>query len=348
MNYTPLMKSIRNNLLLFTSSVVTFGLVLVHTASALTISPPRIEIAGDPGTVITGEIDLFNEENEAKVFYSSTANFEARGEGGVPHFLPEREGLATWISVESRVPLEPQERRTVPFSINIPTGANPGGHFAAIFWSTAPPEVEGGGQIAVGAKLGVLVLLRVTGDIEEAGGIVEFGTKPGQFFTALPVVFEYRFSNDGDDRLKPEGEIRVRNILGMTSAVIDANKGEGNVLPRSSRTIEAVWHSRGQNVDDLTKQEELAIFDRGNEERGFFETAQAQWNNFAFGMYSAELSLTYGQEGKTSEATHRFFVLPWQLLSIIIIILALVGIIGRTGIRRYNRWIIKNARSEGA
>jgi len=343
------MKNIRNNLLLFTGSVVIFGLVLVQAASALTISPPRIEIAGDPGTVITGEMDLFNEENEARTFYSSTSNFEARGDGGVPHFLPEREGLATWISVESQVQLEPQERRTVPFSISIPADADPGGHFAAIFWGTAPPAAGEGGQIAVGAKLGMLVLLRVTGDVEEAGGIVEFGTEQGPFFTALPIVFEYRFSNDGDDRLRPVGEIRVRNILGLTSATIDANRGEGNVLPRSSRTLEAVWHSRGQKVGGLTKQEELAISERGAEEgKGFFEMAERQWNNFAFGMYTAELTLTYGQENKTAEATHRFFVIPWQLLLILLTILVIVGVLGRMGIRKYNRWVIKNARSENA
>jgi hypothetical protein len=325
------------------------GLIFIQPVSALTISPPRMEISGSPGTNVEGEIALFNEQDEAKTFYSSTANFEARGESGVPYFLPERTGFAAWISVQNQVNLNPQERKVIPFVIKIPVNAEPGGHFAAIFWSTAPPAVQEGGEVAVGAKLGVLILLRVAGEVEEAGGLLDFGTEGGRFLTKLPIVFVYRFSNDGGDRLKPEGEIKIKNILGLTSAVADANKGEGNVLPRSSRKLEAIWHSRGQRAGDLTKKEELAIFSQISQEKekkGFFKTAGSQWSNFAFGIYHAKLKLIYGQDNKTAESSYRFFVIPWQLLSIIIVILAVVGFLGFIGLKKYNRWIIKKYSTE--
>ncbi len=321
--------------------LISFGLVLMCPVFALTISPPRMELGGNPGTTIEGEMTLFNEEAETKTLYSSTQNFEARGESGAPYFLPERTGLATWISIQDQVTLKPQERKTIPFTIKIPDNAEPGGHFAAIFWGTFPAAIEGG-QVAIGGRLGVLILLRVAGEVEEKGGLVDFRTEGGRFLTKLPIVFAYRFSNDGGDRIKPEGEIKIKNILGFTSAVLDANKSEGNVLPRSSRKYEALWHSKGQKIGDLTKKEELALFEQlaKAEKMGFFETAGDQWRNFAFGLYTAKLTLTYGQEGKTAQASYRFFVIPWQLLSIIVVILAIIGFLGFWSIKKYNRWII--------
>lgn len=325
--------------------VIGFFVYLAGSAFALTISPPRMEVAGNPGTNVEGEIALFNEEEETKTLYSSIQNFEARGESGAPYFLPERTGFATWISVQDSITLEPQERKVVPFTIRIPANAEPGGHFAAIFWSSSPPQVQGGGQVAIGAKLGVLILLRVAGDVEEKGGLLEFKTEEGRFQPGLPIVFAYRFSNDGGDRIKPEGKITIKNIFGTTSAVLDANKGEGNVLPNSSRKLEAIWHSKGQGIGDLTKKEELALFEQlaKEEKKGFFEAAGDQWSNFAFGMYNAKLALTYGQENKTAEDSFRFFVIPWQLLIIIVVLLAIVGFLGFVGLKKYNRWVIAKA-----
>lgn len=317
------------------------GLALVQNGFALTISPVRVEVSADPGQAITGEIQLFNEEPESRTFYSSTANFEARGEGGAPHFLPEREGLATWISVQEKVVLEPGERINVPYVIQVPAGVDPGGYFAAIFWGTSPPYAEGGGQVAIGGKLGMLILLNVTGDAVEGGGILEFGVQNGAILNSLPITFTYRFANDGATRIRPVGEIEIKNTFGLTSAVLDANIVEGNVLPGSIREFNVLWHTAGQRIDDLTKAEELELISAPAEKpKGFFNIAGSQWQNFAFGMYSASLRVAFGEQGAGEQVTHRFFVLPWQLLSIIFVILVVAGFLGFIGIKRYNRWII--------
>jgi len=300
-------------------------LLPLDRAKALTISPVRFEISGESGQTLIGEITLSNEDNIVRTFYSSSENFEARGEGGDPYFKPAEEGLSTWIKTESKIVLQPEETKTVPFSIEIPEGADPGGHFAAIFWSNMPPRNEGEQQMIVGARLGTLVLLRVAGEIREGGGILEFGAE-NKVFTHLPISFFYRLANDGNDWIRPEGEIKIRNIIGLRTVVLDANSVQGNVLPGSVRRFNVEWSVQNETT----------------KESGFLATAGHQWRNFAFGVYTATLNLSWGQQ-VTRNINYWFFIIPWQLLSIIIVILLIIGFLGTKGLKKYNRWIIAKA-----
>ena len=193
--------------------IFTFWLIFVQSVFALTISPVKMEIKGDPGQTIHGQVELVNEQDETKTFYSSAANFEARGESGAPYFLPDTaNGLASWVSVQERVILANGERKTIPFTIQIPKGTEAGGYFAAIFWGTSPPQAQGEGQVAVGGKLGVLILLSVAGEIKEDGGLLDLKIDTGRVSSFLPITFVYRFSNDGSERIKPVGELKVKYI----------------------------------------------------------------------------------------------------------------------------------------
>ncbi|MSU74908.1 MAG: hypothetical protein EXS55_00100 [Candidatus Magasanikbacteria bacterium] len=301
------------------------------SAKALTISPARLELTGDPGSVISSELLLMNDQKESKRFYSSAENFEAQGEGGVPNFVAGTEGLSTWVNTSGEITLAPGEQRKVPFTITIPASAEPGGHFAAIFWSTTPSQGQGG-QLAVGAKIGTLVLLRVSGDVKEEAGLVEFTSLNNQrWFDSVPVTFVFRLRNGGGDRLKPAGTITITSMLGQKVAELSANPAENNVLPASIRRFEVVW------------PQEFA----GNLNRpaGYWQTVKHQWNHFAFGLYTAKLDLKWGVESvEQMMATQRVLLVPWQLLTLCVLIIALILIGGRVGIRRYNAWIIARAR----
>lgn len=306
------------------SFVFAVGCMLPFEAVALTVSPVRIELSGNPGTVIKDELILTNEQEGTKTFYSSFENFEATGETGTPSFVPGKEGLASWVEAVSSITLGPKEEKKIPYSIAIPQDAEPGGYFAAIFWGTSPPKTEQGGQVSIGAKIGVLILLRVNGEIKEEGGILEFSTKDKQrFFSSLPVQFMYRFHNNGGDRIKPEGEITIKNIFGKILAVLPANKSEGNILPRSIRKFEIIWEKQGSSKDLTGLKQE--------------------WNNFAFGRYTAVLNLEYGATGEKAQASFSFFIIPWRLLAIGLLILAALVFLFIIGIKRYNKWIIAKA-----
>ncbi len=297
-------------------SFVSFG--FVKNAEALTLTPVRLEISGDAGSTVSSEITLINDRDTEETFYSSYANFEAQGETGSPNFVDPVEGLGTWIKTDEVVVLGPGTSKIIPVTITIPAGTEAGGYFAAVFFGTNNPNLGDAGSVSIGAKTGVLVLLRVNGEVSEQGGILEYDTKDHKrFFTSLPVDFYYRFQNTGGDRVKPEGDITIKHFLGFVRARVPANLVEGNVLPNQIRRFEASWQSR--NGESVKEGEKL----------NFIESVKNQWANFAFGYYKANISLTYGEGDKITESSVGVWVFPWQLLLTIIVALFTVRFIWR-------------------
>lgn len=314
-----------------------FGFFVSYSsAEALTISPPRVELRGNPGEVVKQEVVLTNDTKNTQIFYTSFANFEAQGETGAPAFVESRDDLDTWIQTESTVALKAGESRIVPISITIPNNAEPGGHFAAIFWGTTPPSTQGA-TLSIGAKVGMLILLSVNGEVREAGGLVSFSTVGKKFwYKTLPVSFEYRFRNDGGDRVKPTGTIRIRNTVFLPTKKLNANESNGNVLPGSTRKFTTDW-LRYKTPEN--ENEGRSAFKR------FFANVNYEWKNFAVGLYSARLNVTYGSTGEHAKDTVFFFVFPWELLIVLIVLITFIWWGGKKLIRKYNNYIIRKSQS---
>ncbi len=299
-------------------------------SGALTISPARLEFAADAGTTASGEFTIVNEQGSDQVYYTSVENFEAQGESGTPNFIQSKEGLASWVQVVDKVEIKSGEKLKVPFTVTVPQGTDAGGHFAAIFLSTIPPAT-GAGEVSVGAKVGMLMLLKVNGEIKEDGGVTSFALKNGtKVVTSLPVDFVYKFNNNGNDRVKPIGTTTISNMLGMTTATLNANSNEGNVLPGSTRRFEMKWGT----------EEAIPV------SASFFDHVKYEMRNFALGYYSANLNLTFGT--KSSANSIGFFVIPWHLLAVIGIIFAVIVLLFSFMIKRYNNFIIAQARAMNA
>lgn len=299
----------------------------IYIAQALTISPARIELSGDPGATISDEFTIINEQDSEQTYYTSVENFEAQGESGTPSFSKNKDGLASWVQVIDKVTIKKGEKIKIPFTVIVPQGADAGGHFAAIFLSTIPPAT-GAGEVSVGAKVGMLMLLKVNGNIKEEGGVLSFFLKDGgHFVTSLPINFVYRFNNNGADRVKPNGTTTIRNMFYITTEELNANPNEGNVLPSSIRRFELKWGS----------EEPLPA------SASFFSHVQYEVRNFALGLYFVNLNLNFGTD-KTSSNSLWLAVLPWHLLIVVFIVAGIIFLVFRTALKRYNKFIIAQAR----
>jgi len=306
---------------------------LGRSAHAITLSPVRIEVSGDPGSVIQSKVKILNEGDEKATLYKSAEGFEGEGETGTPKLNGSREGLPSWINTEDKIEIEAGAVEEIPVAIVVPSGTDGGGYYGALCWNENPPSLDTS-DVSIGAKICSIVLVNVSGDVKEGGGILEYSlAKKTTYYNALPVSFTYRFQNSGNALIKPDGEVVIRNILGMKAETLNANPVDGNVLPRGGiRKFEVMWSKGSDNFQDI---ESL---------KGFFNTAKYQWKNFALGRFTAELNISFGFKEKTNESREvSFWVIPWQLLIILILAFLILILIIRKSLRSYNHWVIHQA-----
>jgi hypothetical protein len=311
------------------------GFFVSPNAQALTLIPPSFETSVDPGVTTKTTVKLYNETQDVLSLYPEVVSFTAEGETGNPTFDFESplEGVANWFTLpEGPITLDAGERKVVNVQITPPIDAEPGGHYATVFFGTSAPNVDDPGSLALSTKLGSLFLLRVFGDIEEAGQISQFGLDGSKkTLSRLPATLFTRFQNDGNIHLRPTGIISITNMLGGDTATLEFNPKKGATLPDSIRKYNTVWE-KGQ-VKEVT----------GNFWNKFWTEFSNEKNNFALGKYEANISLVAGNLVKDS-ATVTFWVMPWRVITIALIVLALVIVLLIFLIKKYNQWIIKKAR----
>src|SRR5260221_271894 len=91
-----------------------FFLGVSTAAFAITLTPIRLEISGDPGQIVVQQMTLINELQTTETYYSSYENFEAQGETGAPTFVSATDDLGTWMEVPKSVTLAPGESKAIP------------------------------------------------------------------------------------------------------------------------------------------------------------------------------------------------------------------------------------------
>ncbi len=332
---------VRKILLTIGVSLLATCFLATKSAYALTITPIRYEISGNPGETVTQKMGLVNETNKTQTFFASFENFEAQGDTGSPSFVEAKDGLGTWITTEqASITLAPGAQKEISFSIKIPKDAEPGGYFAAIFWGTSPGG-NAPGQVSIGTKTGLLILLTVNGDIREQAGLVDFELHNNKhFYKMLPVGFQYRFSNQGNDRVKPKGDIVIRSIFGWVAKRVNANPYDGNVLPGTTRKFSPEWSKR--DSVEVRNQENSR-----NEPYSFKKAVGDQWHNFALGIFRAKVVASFGVTNQVAKSQAVYFVVfPWELILVIIVLAIPAYFILKALLRRYNRAVIRRAQKQ--
>lgn len=290
------------------------GRVNAQNGQAFSISPPLIELKGDPGQTVTASIKLTNISTTELLMKAQFNDFGAKNETGEPNIIFDdtqatNYSLRHWIGAPSPFLIAGQQTKTIDFPITIPADAEPGGHYAVIRFTGTAPELEQNG-VALTASIGSLVLLQVSGTVDEEASVAEFFTATPQFaktgfFETGPVTFVERLKNDGNVHVKPTGTINIFNTFGqkvhsmrVNSDPSDQTNPPKSVLPNSIRRFDQTWD-----------------------------------NGFAFGRYRATIELNYGQNSHPLFASTTFWVIPYKTV--------LIGLASLIALFLLARWAIK-------
>ncbi len=288
---------------------------------SLSISPTLFEMTANPDDRFVSVVRVINPNPFDITVTAEPVNFMPKGEGGEGVFRPieneddQTSTLAGWIFLESTIiTVAAEQTAEVPFTIEVPEDAPPGGHFAAMLIGTKSlGSDENRNNVETSQVVTSLVFLRVTGDINESGSIREFRSVD-KVVERPEVDFSLRFQNDGNVHILPQGEIRIFNMWGQERGVLPVNRQTmfGNVLPDSIREYRFNW--------------------------------SGEWSLADMGRYKAVATLAYGQDSRqfvNSETS--FWLIPWKILLLVILAFSAFAAVMTWGIKLYIRKMLRMA-----
>lgn len=299
----------------------------------ITVSPVSLDLTGQPGTEIHDKIRVHNNTNDVLHLQVQIKKITpADQDPGFQLADPTpQDDFISWIHVDTPTFDAPSKEWVyVPFTISIPSTAAFGYYPVFVIQQdvqksgvTKTAELSGGAAII--ASLNVL-----SPNAHVEAQLVDFKASH-HLAEYLPVDFSVMIHNAGNIHVRPRGNIFISSGNKKDIAILEVNPDLSTIIPNSSRSFTAKW------TDGFITREKS---DQGVYQLVFHWDAVT---HMRIGKYSARLLLVYdaGQRDATLEAVTTFWVFPWKLIGIIILvpIISIVGIwmIIRLYVRRLMR-----------
>ena len=126
----------------------------------------------------------------------------------------------------------------VPYVIDIPEGASPGGHYGVIFAETQPKSETSGNAVVRKKRVGMIVYSTVNGDIVNKGEAVRNDIPFWQL--QPPLTATVTAKNTGNNDFLNQTKLVVKDIFGNVKFEVEKDY---RVLPDTSRTSKLEWLS---------------------------------------------------------------------------------------------------------
>jgi hypothetical protein len=268
--------------------ILNFGFTIptYATESALSASPAILE------SVL--ELD---KPSQTTLTIQNNTNFPLPIKGSVSAFLstetiPEENkdtfNASRWFSLDpSDFILQPNELKKITVTITPPAGAEPGGHYATIYFRPLIPQeaVSAGGNISL-ARIGILAMMIVPGDITTSLKSSPLTAPAWSSFG--PIKFWSNLTNNGSVHLLPSSTLTIKNFWGQTVAELKSDPTI--VLPHTTKEHNFVWDTK-----------------------------------LGIGPYRATLTTTYGTDEKPIVSDPvTTYLLPWPIIVVAFAILTFV------------------------
>jgi hypothetical protein len=200
-------------------------------AADIGISPPRLELSGDPGATISTSVVVLTGASEDQQIATETGDWVI-DPGGNLTFLAQGvtdHSAAAWIDLDAEVfVLSPATNREVRLTVTIPPDAE-GTHHAMIFFTVVPPPTEASGVgIVTTGRVGLTVYVTVAGTERAGSELVDLYQADDRTITAVIL-------NTGNTVMRLGGEIQLRDEAGAVRHTLEVS--DVPVLRESEREL---------------------------------------------------------------------------------------------------------------
>lgn len=279
---------------------------------ALTAVPPRYgddySLVLQPGQTTQIVLEVRNPTSSPVAIQSIAKDFIIAEDGETPLPVDEtnvsnRWSLASWLTITpNNTVIEARKTANVLVTVQAPSDALPGGHYAMVLHRPAAGNNANGVTGAtISTQVGTLLYVVIDGAMNESAYIDNF--QFDKFSEYGPVDFSFDFNNESSMHVRPEITMVIKNLFGRTSGQIVLD--QKNVFPGAPRSYAGAWDK--------------------------------VWG---FGPYTAELTATYGRENlSVTSATASFWILPVRLILAILIVILIIIVIIVSIKRKYDKML---------
>ncbi len=291
----------------------------------LTLSPVTLFLETEPGLPTQAAIKVRNNSTETETLTISFGTFRADQTGQKPQLITPNptDTFMDWISVETpTIEVSPGEWETITVDFKPPAEAALSYYYTIVINRSS--DVQAPGETVIKGAPAVLLLATVKSPNALRSLELNAFTAQWPVLDFLPQTFSVNIKNAGNVHVVPAGNIFIDGQGKKDLAVLTLNPSYSAILPDSSRTLEVTWNEGfPQKISDpTTPPSGLKIGST------YWDFAHA--DRFRLGKYTAHLLMVYdnGERDVPIESFVSFWVIPWQLLLVGCVLIALVIIGG--------------------
>ena len=227
----------------------------VYPAATAVSARPYFYVSAEPGHTVRDRVVVANKTGQPMTFrlYAADAYNTARDGGFAVKSADEKmTGVGAWAKLpEKAVTVPARGTVTVPFTIAVPAGAEPGDHPGAVVALDEKVE-KGGGGVALGVQraVGARVYLQVTGPslpalaVEDVRVSQDRPLVPG--FGDSTATISYTLHNTGNVTLDPRVRLKATGLFGRTLLDRELKKVPAQLLPGQKVGLTERWRDAPQ------------------------------------------------------------------------------------------------------
>ena len=297
------------------------------TGTNITTSPVSSVLHVTPGKTVTTTLSVQNNMSKPIDIELQLQTFKPYGKNGRARIEPPKPGsdFVNWVHFsQTSFTAQPGVWQKLQMTISPPTTAALD-YYYAVLVKPAVTTATGKTNTLKGYNA-ILILLSVDSpNAKPQITVTKFSSLHG-LYEYLPASFDITAENTGNVFLAPSGDIYIskHSDFSHTIDTIPVNTAQGNVIPDSSRIFSAQWVNGFPLFAPKTVGGQ-PITDKSGTTIQHLQWDFTQANKFRFGKYYAKMVFVYnnGQRDVPISAVVSFWVIPWKLGIIVLLVVGL-------------------------
>jgi hypothetical protein len=289
---------------------------------SLQISPLPIELNTKPGTSTGADLRVRNAGTKTEKLQVRLLAVSEDDNGQVHLSNPtSSDEWAHWVSFDRQTFDAPSNQwQTIKMTVNVPKSAAFGYYFAVEYLRATELAPQPGKAAARGAVATFILLNADAAGAKREAQIVGF-LADRKSYEFLPANFMVKVRSTGNVHVAPHGNIFIGKG-GKQVGVIDVNANRGNILPKGSRFFESAWSDGFPVYQTKLGADGQPLLDKKGNLKKSLKWDFSHANRLKFGHYTAHLVMVYdnGQRDVPMEASVSFWVVPWRVIGILLIV----------------------------